>query len=158
AQLKYSGDPSEAWSVARLTNSSARRGNNSVLRKLADDFHDARARMQPTATLSLRIVSNQPVADDVTRPFQALGRGDAVNDPIDRQNMQKITTATGLEGQDLFAFASRQLDFSKCGGESRFAHREKVIFKVAELVDDIVALDVSNLRQNVRNLMLPERH
>ncbi len=75
-QLKYSSDPSRAWSVARLTASSAKTGNNSILRKLADDYQSARPRMKPEAALKLRFVSNQALAPAVNEAVKAGARGD----------------------------------------------------------------------------------
>ena len=70
-QLKYSSsDPNRSWSVARLTSNSVAKGNNSILRKLATDYRDARARMQPGSELVVRLVSNQPVAQDTLKVVQ----------------------------------------------------------------------------------------
>ncbi|MBI3937751.1 MAG: hypothetical protein HY323_12305 [Betaproteobacteria bacterium] len=157
AQLKYSGDPNTAWSLARLTASSAKTGNNSVLRKLADDFKAARTRMSSTADLRLRFVSNQPVDKRVIDLLQAIAAGSVRKWHADQQeDVDTIAKATGLGDDNLAVFVA-SLDFSECGSASRFSHREKVILAVADLVEDAVSLDVPHLRQKVRELMLPER-
>ncbi len=46
-QLKYSAaNPTTAWSVARLTKNTAKKGNNSVIRKMAEDFKGATTRLK----------------------------------------------------------------------------------------------------------------
>jgi hypothetical protein len=60
AQLKYSSaNPEKSWSAARLTENTAKKGNNSVIRGLADDFMAAKARMKEGGQLKIRFVSNQ---------------------------------------------------------------------------------------------------
>lgn len=45
-QLKYSGsDPDKTWTVARRVSSSAKTTNNSVIRRLAESFAKAKARL-----------------------------------------------------------------------------------------------------------------
>jgi hypothetical protein len=74
-QLKYSAaNPEKKWSVARLSENSAKKTNNSVIRRLADDFVDARLRMKPGAQLSIRLVSNQNISDELKRYLIRDGR------------------------------------------------------------------------------------
>ena len=52
-QLKYSAaNPETIWSVARLTANKAKKGNNSVICKMAEDFEGAKARMKQGAARS----------------------------------------------------------------------------------------------------------
>lgn len=156
AQLKYSSDPNRSWSIARLTANRAKRVNNSVLRKLADDFQAARERMRPDATLRLRFVSNQPVLDEVQTLSDAVVSRTPLIAPLDKQ-LAKVTRATGLGRKDLEEFL-RALDFSECGRSSRFVEREGVACAVANLIEDNATSDTAHLQQSVRELMLPERH
>ena len=154
-QLKYSSDPDKFWSIARLTASSAKKGNNSVLRRPAAAFKAARAAMQPAAGLRLRLVSNQPVDDEVRAAFGAVAGGRSSRDALGQQ-LVLVTKATGLSAAELPDFLAA-LDFSECGRESRFAQRERVTLSVASLLEDNAISDVAELRQRVRELMLPER-
>ena len=154
-QLKYSGKPSVAWSVSRLTNSTAKRGNNSVLRKLADDFTDAKKRMKPDAQLRIRLVSNQPISVDVLKVFTEGARGGKILDEI-KADYQAIKSAIGLTGNDLSSFFNA-VDFSECSTNSRFSHRERVILAIADLIEGNASVDYAELTKRIRELMLPER-
>ena len=154
-QLKYSSDPTLPWSIARLTASSSKRGNNSVLRKLADGFRSAHARLQPGASLTIRLVSNQPVVDTVVQVIRTGATADSVPGEL-KQDLVCIAGATGFQNEDLRNFLTA-LDVSECGTASRFSHRERVILAVAGLMEDNAVSDVAELRQRVRELMLPER-
>ena len=71
-QLKYSGsDPSSKWTAARLTATDKTKGNNSVLRRLGTAFRGIVS--QSSATVAVRLVSNQPVAENVIYAFSRLG-------------------------------------------------------------------------------------
>ena len=155
-QLKYSSDPSRAWSVARLTASSAKTGNNSILRKLADDYQSARPRMKPEAALKLRFVSNQALAPAVNEAVKAGARGDPYAAAV-AKDLACIEKATGLRGPDRINFLA-SLDLSGCAADSRFRYRERVIRTVAKLLEDRAADFAAELKQRVRELMLPERH
>jgi hypothetical protein len=137
-QLKYSStNPNAAWSVARLTSSSAKKGNNSVLRKLAETYEAAetiRGTKNAALSFSLRLVSNQPVGVDV---LMALGKSDisdtsAVAD-VERDK-ESLRTATGLSKKKFRAFAS-VLDFSECGAESLFEQEVKSIQVLDQLIE-----------------------
>lgn len=70
AQLKYStANPDTAWTIAKLTANSGtktKKNNNSVIRKLAQDFIKAQGKMASGATLVTKLISNQPLATEVT--------------------------------------------------------------------------------------------
>ena len=71
AQLKYSAaNPETAWSVARLTANTAKKGNNSVIRKMVDDFKDAKARMKQGAQLKIRLISNQDLSTGLKKALE----------------------------------------------------------------------------------------
>src|SRR5205085_1698036 len=63
-QLKYSAaDPDKAWTSARLTYSSNKKQNNSVIGRLATAFaalKDLRPDLNSNGDLIIRLVSNQP--------------------------------------------------------------------------------------------------
>jgi hypothetical protein len=159
-QLKYSGsDPARPWSIARLTANTRKTANNSVIRRLADAFAAARERMQPSAQLSIRLVSNQPIGDDAVEAITAQWAGPLRNaeiDPSIRARLERVQGATGLGDDDLRSFL-RAIDFSECGSSSRFAIREAIVASASVSLGDKVIPVVRELQTRVRELMLPER-
>lgn len=155
-QLKYSSDPDRPWSIARLAHNLAKSGNNnSVLRKLADSFIAARTGTPTGVAVRLRFISNQPVDDAVIQITQTMNGGDSPDDTL-AQRRARVAEASGLTDADLLDFLAA-LDFSECGTASRFAQRERVMLAVSELIEDDATSDMADLRQRVRELMLPER-
>ncbi|TAK50650.1 MAG: hypothetical protein EPO27_03905 [Betaproteobacteria bacterium] len=160
AQLKYSSaNPHTTWSVARLTYSTAKAANNSAVRKLADAFIAGKTRMKAAAHIKIRFVSNQGVADDLRAALQARWSGDytkaGLPDPV-VASLSSLSSATGLAAFEFAEFIAC-LDFSECGGDSRFAIQEKIIGVVAAHMGDDVSSEALNLQARVRALMLPER-
>lgn len=160
AQLKYSAaNPKTAWSVARVTANTARKKNNSVIRKMADDFNSAKARMKEGAQFKIRLISNQTVSTDLKRILGVRWQGRLKNadiDPATKADLARLITATGLAEQSFQSFLET-LDFDECGSHSRFAIEEKVVDMVAVLLGDDVSSEVRELQFNVRRLMMPER-
>jgi hypothetical protein len=134
AQLKYSAaNPETAWSVARLTANTAKKGNNSVICKMADDFMRAKARMKQGAKLKIRLVSNQQVSAGLKKALDARWSGPLESAGIDEttaDNLKRLNEAAGLAATEFQDFLET-LDFSECGSHSRFAVREKVVGTVA---------------------------
>lgn len=160
AQLKYSAaNPQTAWSVARLTYSTAKTGNNSAARRLADAFKAGKTRMKAGAHLKIRFVSNQSVADDLGAALQARWSGDFTKADLPASvvaSLSSLRSAAGLAAFEFVEFIAC-LDFSECGGDSRFALQEKIIGVVAAHLGDDVSSEALNLQAQVRALMLPER-
>ena len=154
-QLKYSTDPSRSWSVPRLTKSTAKKVNNSALYRLSQAFVAARGNLRAGAQLRLRFTSNQPVAGAALEVVKAGASGQATRADLSR-DLKLLESTTGLVGEHLTDFLAT-LDLSECGGSSRFAMRERVILKIAGLIEDNAASVEAELRQRVRELMLPER-
>jgi len=159
-QLKYSAaNPQKAWSIPRLTASTAKQGNNSVIRKMADDFKGAKARMKQGAQLKIRLVSNQCLLAELKKVLEARWSGpleSAGNDQPKIDALKRLHVATGLAAADYQDFLET-LDFSECGSHSRFAVRERVVATIAGLFGDDVSSDARDLQLRVRELMLPER-
>lgn len=150
-QLKYSTSaPETSWTVARLTTSSAKKGNNSVIRKLATDFAEARAKMTPDATLITKLISNQPLASEVNNAITKIRDGDH-SDP----NAAKIIKASGLSGQQLLAFLDA-LDFSDMHFGSRAALQDAIAKEVSQMSGDNANSLVLQMQSTIRRLMLPE--
>jgi hypothetical protein len=148
-QLKYSGSsPSTPWTIARLCANTRTTGNNSVLRRLSDDFADARGCMKPEAQLVVRLVSNQPAGSDIL----ALLSGSSAS-AVPEEDRRKVQLATGLDDAKFAAFLGC-LDLSGCGSLSRFGLNDKVTEDVIALLGDDIRGEVEHLQAQVRTLML----
>lgn len=160
AQLKYSSaNPEKDWSVARLTDNSAKKGNNSVIRKMADDYRNAKERMKRGASLSIRLVSNQDVSLSLKNVIDTRWTDTLKKSVIDQSindDLQCLIKASGIVEKEFQDFL-KTLDLSECGYHSRFAVREKVVATVADLLGNDVSSEVRDLQVRVRELMLPER-
>lgn len=160
AQLKYSAaNPETAWSVARLTANTANKGNNSIIRKMADEFKVAKTRIKQGAQLKIRLVSNQPLSAELKKVLIARWSGPLESAGIDQAtiaDLRRLNDAAGLAAIEFQDFLET-LDFGECGTHSRFAVREKVVAVVASLLGDDVMSEVGYLQGEVRKLMLPER-
>ncbi len=149
-QLKYStADPGKLWTIARLTESSAKKGNNSVLRKLAEAYLSARKMMVSDAALVVRLISNQPLADVVLTTIAAICRSEPNTKTADL-----VRAAAGLDDGELQGFLEA-LDFSSMGSASRQVLREELTCVVSEILESDAGAEVRELLQRVRELMLP---
>jgi hypothetical protein len=159
-QLKYSGsDPQSKWTVARLTKNTARKKNNSILRKMAKDFANAKARMAPDAALAIKLISNQEVSSALKAALAATWFGPIATAHLDQtviESLKKLQEASGLADKDFAAFID-VLDFDNCGSSSRFSLQEGLTNAVANLVGDSAFSEVNDLIQRTRTLMGPER-
>ncbi len=149
-QLKYStADPDKAWTVARLTANSAKKGNNSVLRKLAETYASARQHILSNAALAVRFISNQPLADAVHVTIATIFRSESDTDAT-----RFFRDATGLDGRALKGFLEA-LDFSAMGSGSSQVLREELTSAVSEILESDAGAEVRELLQRIRELMLP---
>jgi hypothetical protein len=159
-QLKYSSaNPDKTWSVSRLTENTAKKKNNSVIRKLADDFKKAKQRLKQDTQLTIRFVSNQDISPELRKALGARWSGSLKKSPIDlaiKADLEKLIKASGITQKEFQHFLNA-LDCSECGSLSRFAHKEKAISAVAQLLGDDVSSEIRDLQQRVRELMLPDR-
>src|SRR5262245_39724252 len=161
AQLKYSAaNPDQPWTVARLTQSSNRKRDNSVIGRLAKAFAGLK-RIRPdlvaNGNVAVRLVSNQPVDPAV---FNALsGQTTFDQKPKGRSRPQSARTsfiaASALPGEDFETFA-RALDLSECGRGSRFALEERVLATIADWTEDDARATLNDLMRSVRHAMMPE--
>jgi energy-coupling factor transporter ATP-binding protein EcfA2 len=158
-QQKYSSaDPDKNWTIARLCSNSAKTTNNSVFRRLADAFTATLHEKRDEATLAVRLVSNQPVANEILTLIQ-LGRDPAARasatDKKFKANFAAAKIATGLNDHDLSSFLD-VFDVSECGSQSRFSLRDSVTAIVAQSVGEDANSNVRELQTRIRELMLPE--
>lgn len=160
AQLKYSAaNPETDWSVARLTANTAKKGNNSIIRKMANDFRSARARMRQCARLNVRLISNQGLSTGLKNAFGVRWSGPLKNSGIDQatiEDLNRLHAASGLSVAEFQDFLET-LDFNECGSDSRFAVRERVMAALIGLLGQDVSSEMRDLQVRVRELMLPER-
>ena len=162
-QLKYSSaNPDLPWTVASLTESSGKKVNNSVIRRLAAAFASAlkkRPSYKPN-TLTVRLVTNRPVASEVLDAFE-FGK-EATASPKRKQSRNgtpsddwaKLQEASGLDARKFQNFC---LALSFEGrSSSRFALQEQLIRSISSWMGDDARTQINSLLQFVRNRMMPE--
>jgi NACHT domain. len=151
-QVKYSAaDPQKKWTIARLTQSDAQSKNNSIIRKLANAFKEIKKNnpdLIQKGNLQIRLVSNQPIDPKVLKAFSR-DKSASVAD------VKKLIDGSGLSNKAFIEF-SRSLDFSFCGGESRFALAERVMNTISNWTEYDARTDVNDLLSFIRKKMLPE--
>lgn len=149
-QLKYStAKPDKAWTAARLTASTASKGDNSVLRKLADTFVQAKKAAHSSAEIIVRLVSNQPLAQEVTDAIEVIRNSTPLTPAATR-----IANATGLQGPELLAFL-RALDFTEMGAGSHAALSSSLTSSVSDIINGNADAQVLVLQGRIRQLMMP---
>jgi hypothetical protein len=155
-QLKYSSaDPEKPWTIARLTSSTGKKVNNSVMRRLADVFRGVETARGSSAGVVIRLVSNQPLAPDVGEIVQAAAKnGGLAQSPEVKQDLDRVIEAAGISGESLLAFVE-SLDLSSQTG-SRFALEENVLKTIATWIDDDASVILNTLVRFVARKMLPE--
>lgn len=162
-QLKYSSaNPDSAWTIANLTESSAKKTNNSVIRRLAAAF-DSALKKRPSRTLdtlSVRLVTNRPVASEVLAAFD-LGRklaaplkGKQHRNGTPGQDSAELQKASGLDANTFQSFCCALSIEGR--SSSRFALQEQVIRSISSWIGDDARTQINNLLQFIRNRMMPE--
>lgn len=160
-QLKYSAaDPDQPWTIARITRSSNKKRDNSLIGRLAKAFvglRDRRPDLVANGKVLLRLVSNQPVDTSVLNAFSIPMAQDQNSDSVSGiySTHETILAASGLLADDFDAFA-RSLDFSECGRGSRFALEERILTTISEWTDADARATVNDLMRFVRRTMMPE--
>ena len=159
-QLKYSAaNPDKDWTVSRLTENAAKKGNNSVIRRLAAVFKNAKVRMKAGAQFDISLVSNQGVSKRLQAALQTRWNG-----PLEQaglpvpvvDDLEALRAASGLTAAEFSEFVAA-MDFSETGGNSRFALKEKVVGILIDYLGDDVSSEARDLQIRVREQMLPER-
>jgi hypothetical protein len=158
-QLKYSTtSPTSAWTVARLCHSTRRVGNNSVIARLAKAYVEARrlaAQLSPTAVV-VKLVSNQPIHDNVLRALTTASRSRALAPGSTAgTNRKKLRQASGLAETEFAQFANA-LDFGECQGPSRFDMHLRVVAAIGQIAASESRQAMLELRNVVYTRMLPD--
>lgn len=148
-QLKYSSaNPDSPWTLARLQATTNAKKSNSVIARLASayvELADKRPDLVASNSISIRLVSNQPIAPEVA---------DAMADSKG-QKYSALKKAAKLKPAQFSSFLLA-VDFSMCGAESRFAHEEACVAEIANVVANGALSLASELKARVHKLMLPE--
>lgn len=160
-QLKYSSaNPHGAWTLARLTSSSNKKRDNSVIGRLAKAFGGLKAKrpdLVASGEVVIRLVSNQPVDPAVLAALSNTSMPGPVGGKSSsfQSDWAALLTASGLQANDFEAFVTC-LDLSECGSESRFALEERILTTISEWTDDDARTSVTDLLRFVRRAMMPE--
>ena len=149
AQLKYSGaNPDKPWTIARLTYSSNKSRNNSVIARLAEAY-SKKAKLYPKVAIAGRIevslVSNQPASLELAKLKDV---------KPDQEALSEVRKATGLSSAEFSNFLSA-LNFSKLGFSARHAVEEKLVLDIAAWDPVDTAAHVNNFRRFIRDRMMP---
>jgi len=156
-QLKYSSSDSQKhWTVARLTRNTAKKTNNSVIRRLADAFQAIYGiRGSSPAGIVIRLVSNQSVDTGVIESLHDLDSFAASSsDSTFAMDRKKLFEASGLSAETFRHFAS-SLDLRSQTG-SRFDVEQSVLKAIASWTDGDARAILDQLTQFIRRKMLPE--
>jgi ABC-type multidrug transport system fused ATPase/permease subunit len=159
-QVKYSAaNRNRPWTIARLTAAKNKKKDNSVIGRLGKAFlglKKTRPDLVANGNVVVRLVSNQPVPTAVLEAVffhtSAPGSTTSAKREADRN---ALLSASGLDVYDFNAFTT-SLDLSECGGESRFAHEERVMRTISGWTEDDARPDINHLLGFIRDKMLPE--
>ena len=159
-QLKYSSaDSSKNWTVAGLTASTSKNGNNSVIRRLANQFVAAYAQRNgnPDQKTVAKLVTNRPIASEVIEALRSLtlkvtkkGSSQSRNE----KNLEKIRAASGLRAKDFAAFCGSLVLHG--AANSRFALKEDLLLSIGKWTNTSSRTQLDDLLQFVREQMMPE--
>jgi len=164
AQLKYSSaNPSQSWSISRLTQSTKKRGDNSVLRKLANAYIGLKEKyphLVASDNLIVQLVSNQPVATEVNTVIRnsidsRTNHNKSIKSPSE-PGCAKLQEASGLMKRADFLSFIKALDFSSCGSGSRFSLEENIFSVISGWTDEDARTTVDHLMRSIRCKMMPE--
>jgi hypothetical protein len=160
-QLKYSSaNPNSPWTTASLTESTGKKTNNSVIRRLAAAFADA-LKARPSHklnTLTVRLVTNRPVASALSDAIE-FGKKQAAYSQrktrtAARHESAKLQNESGLDARTFQSFC-RSL-FVEGRSSSRFALQEQLIHSISSWIGDDARTQINSLLQFIRNRMMPE--
>ncbi|MCW5875095.1 MAG: hypothetical protein KIS88_10660 [Anaerolineales bacterium] len=148
-QVKYSGaNPANNWTLKRLSGPDPK---GSILAKLARVFfaiQSKRPELVSQGKLALRLVSNQPLSQDVIAWLRSPDF-DGLNWDSD------VSLSLGFNETNLVEF-TRCLDFSETGNDSRIKFRENLLRRINDWTGEASDGTVKTLLRSVRELMFPE--
>ena len=153
-QFKYSSsDPDAKWTVARLVRRTAKKSNNSILRRMSDAFEGVRVIRKGGADgVRVRLISNQPIDPLVVGLFANVAVGINAANSSGREK-EELAKAAGLKADDFRRFASA-VELSQAG--SRFDLEENVLRTIAAWTEGDARPILNDLLQFIRRAMMPE--
>lgn len=174
SQLKYSTrHPTQAWTASRF--SIRKKGQASVIRRLADVYRGfvqlKNSREEVIGKLSIRLVSNQPAANNLQTALsnaQKVLKTNAVSIQIqtaqllnqlpaqDQNVIKTLQDATGLTSGEFTDFL-RILDLSTCGEEARGFQQLRLIQELGPSVSNNPTAALRDLCDLIRREALPEK-
>ena len=151
-QFKYSSaDRDSPWTAARLTSSSAKTRDNSVIRRLADTFMQLREKRNGSSHgIRLQLISNQPVNPEIIQLFKDIALQRNLSGNSDGDRLQK---SSGLPDNAFREFAAA-FDFSQTG--SRFLIKEHILKTISEWTEGDSRSLTDSLLRFMREKMMPE--
>jgi energy-coupling factor transporter ATP-binding protein EcfA2 len=163
-QLKYSSaNSSKNWTVAGLIASTSKTKNNSVIRRLANQFVAAHAQRQGDGAKEtvVKFVTNRPIAPEVSSALASLGQrpkrntaGSKSIESVAQKNLGKLRAASGLKIRDFGVFC-HALELEG-GVNSRFALKEELLLSIGAWTNTSSRTQLDDLLQFVRDHMMPE--
>lgn len=158
-QLKYSSaNPRKHWTVARFCNSSGKKVNNSVIRRLCTDYSHACTRIPANTSLKMRFISNQPVSSQLMTAFNFVNYEEEVETGAKERvasDAERLINASGLSRKEFQEFA-RLFDITECGIHSRFKLQRDAISALCKIANERPQVLLDQLQMRIRELMLPE--
>jgi hypothetical protein len=152
-QLKYSiAAPRKNWTLGRLTRNTKTRGNNSVARRLANAYTGAiknRSGEFAEEQVSVSLVSNQPIGAKLDALLKKVTAGKSSS-----KDAESLRAATGLSKKRFRLFCHSLILVG--ASEARSILKSDVIRRIADVTDSDVSGTLADLRQTVREQMLPE--
>lgn len=151
-QLKYSvAAPQKNWTLGRLTKSTAKTGNNSIARRLGNAFKAAakgKSNQLVESQIKVSLVSNQPISSTLTKLIEKILKGSTTKEA------SELHKATGLSLRKFHIFC--QCLNLKGGEAARSILKSNVVQRINSVTDSDVSGTLADLRQIIRERMLPE--
>ncbi len=150
-QLKYSvTSPDSAWTWSRLLAPRvASRPKTCVLGKLAGLYNDT------NGDRVFRIVTNQPLGDDVKADLAILPERLRRKGQATGERVEALLRGTGLSRRDLAGFLDC-LDLDAFGEASRLRLETGIVRTLGQTTDADARDDLDRLQQKIAHLVLPE--
>lgn len=156
-QLKYSpASAKESWTLSDFVRNTAKKGNNSTIRRLAEAYSNLIARYpQLAGNIEVRFVSNRPIADSLVNALRNSALSDKNANTVSMTpDLESLFQKSGLSSEIFLKFTSA-LDLTSQTGP-RFQIKENIVSLIGSWVDDDASLIFSDLLSRVQEMMMPE--
>ncbi|MFL9992412.1 hypothetical protein PQR34_14460 [Paraburkholderia sediminicola] len=108
----------------------------------------------PSLSYSIRLVSNQHIANDVLMALGSVDTPDGTTALAAKEGRKLLRKAAGLSDKQFSSFASL-LDFSECGTDSLFEQEQKAIQTLDRLIEGETRPSHLELHRFISDAMLP---